>query len=339
MFATIVIVLPSQFEGGEVHVSHGKKSKVFDPAQGSLFTTTALSWYTDVVHEVKPVTSGFRLALSFNLIRNPSTPHVPKPPSLDGPVEDLERVLRAWRHAELDEVDPATGDELPQKLAYILDHKYSHANLSFDKLKGRDLSMVLNLREVCEQEGFQLGLGSLKFTQSGQAEEDYGGYRGYGRYGRGDTGVTMMEVENTSCTVQLISGPNGECLGREVALDMDELMVDEEYFDDQTPDDKEYEGYQGNVRLPLYCSVSRQSLIYLAFIQWAGSLEYCTLCAHLNSDCSLTDAYLCVSFSLPPNCHSNLAGFTERLGCDFNGRYSRRRSLTPRQQIYHTLKA
>lgn len=291
MFATIVIVLPSQFQGGEVHVSHGKKSKVFDPAQGSLFTTTALSWYTDVVHEVKPVTSGFRLALSFNLIRNPSAPYVPKPPSLDGPVEDLERVLKAWRHAEIDGEDPVTGQVLPQKLAYILDHQYSHANLSFDKLKGRDRSMVLNLREVCEQEGFQLGLGSLTFTQSGEAEEDYGDYRGYGRYGRGrqygyqgDEGVTMGEIENTSCTVQLISGPNGECLGREVALEMDELMVDENYFDDETPDDQEYEGYQGNVRLLSYFSAPGQSLIYLLFTQWAGSLEYCTLCVYLNSN-------------------------------------------------------
>lgn len=151
--------------------------------------------------------------------------------------------------------------------------------------------MVLNLREVCEQEGFQLGLGSLKFTQSGEAEEDYGGYRGYGRYGRGrqygyqgDEGVTMGEIENTSCTVQLISGPNGECLGREVALEMDELMVDENYFDDETPDDQEYEGYQGNVRLLSYFSAPGQSLIYLLFTQWAGSLEYCTLCVYLNSN-------------------------------------------------------
>lgn len=262
MFATIVIVLPSQFQGGEVHVSHGKKSKVFDASQGNLFTTTALAWYTDVVHEVKPVTSGFRLALSFNLIRNPNAPSVPKLPSLDGPIRDLERVLKAWRHAELDGEDPVTGDELPQKLAYILDHQYSHANLSFDKLKGRDLSLVLNLREVCEQEGFQLGLGSLEFTKSGEAEGDYGGYRSYG-YGRNrrrgyyreydyededeDADVTMGEVQDTSCTVQLISGTDGKSLGGKQKLDMEELLVDEDYFDNETPDDQAYEGYQGNV--------------------------------------------------------------------------------------------
>lgn len=254
MFATIVVVLPSQFQGGEVHVSHGRRSKVFDASSGSLFTTTALAWYTDVVHEVKPVTSGFRLALSFNLIRNPSALAVPRAPSFDGAIQQLERVLKAWRHADADGTDPVTGESSPQKLAYILDHEYSEANLSFDQLKGRDLSLVQTLKDVCEQEGFQLGLGSLSYSQSGEAEgDDYGRYgrrRGwYGGYSESDAeDVTMGMVHSSSLTVQLIAGPRGECLGYSQELDTEELMVDEDYWNEQDPDEKEYEGYQGNVR-------------------------------------------------------------------------------------------
>lgn len=240
MFATIVVVLPSQYQGGEVHVSHGRRSKVFDASPGSLYMTTALAWYTDVVHEVKPVMSGFRLALSFNLIRN-STVSVPKAPSLDGPMLELERVLSAWRRADTDGTDPATGEDSPQKLAYILDHKYSQANLSFDKLKGRDRSLVQNVKEACEQLGFQLALGSLDYYQCGAADDDDG------YYGRGGRDVTMAEVGHDKLTVQLFAGPKGEYLGGKTELDEEELMVDEDYWSEQSPDRKEYEGYQGNV--------------------------------------------------------------------------------------------
>ncbi|KAI0058526.1 hypothetical protein BV25DRAFT_1891186 [Artomyces pyxidatus] len=240
MFATIVIVLPSQFEGGQVHVSHGTQSKVFDTSADSFYATTALAWYTDVMREVKPITRGYRLALSYNVIHvAPSL--TPQPPAFDGPLQNLERVLRAWQRAEYDEYQ---DEESPQKLAYILSHTYSHANLSFQRLKGRDSAMVRALREVCDRVGFMIALGSLSYTKRGSPEE--GGWND-------DDDVTMGEVDETECKVQLIAGPDGEHLGREQELDMDELMVDEDYFDCCSPDDEEYEGYQGN---------------------WAGSLEY-----------------------------------------------------------------
>ncbi|KAG6805401.1 hypothetical protein H0H93_004866, partial [Arthromyces matolae] len=68
MFATAIIVLPSLYTGGEVHVSHSSTTKVLDFASHSLLSTALLAWYTDVVHEVKPLKSGYRLALSYNLI-------------------------------------------------------------------------------------------------------------------------------------------------------------------------------------------------------------------------------------------------------------------------------
>lgn len=260
MFATIVIVLPSEFSGGEVHVSHGKQQKVFDFSDENLLSTTVLSWYTDVVHEVKPITSGFRLALSYNLIHTPQAPHgkasvslPPRLPHLDEPMQRLERVLRGWKYADRHGVERATGQKPPQKLAYLLEHEYSHANLSFDELKGRDANRMLSLRDVCARVGFQLGLGSLDYTETGYAVDDGGG-RDDGwdddEDDEDDEDVAMCEVEERSCVVQLISGPNGECWGREEELDMEEVMVANGYWDKAGPDDQEYEGYQGNVRHP-----------------------------------------------------------------------------------------
>jgi predicted 2-oxoglutarate/Fe(II)-dependent dioxygenase YbiX len=65
MFATVIIILPSIYGGGEVRVKHGSASQTFEFPS---FSTSALAWYTDVMHEVRPVTSGHRLALSYNLI-------------------------------------------------------------------------------------------------------------------------------------------------------------------------------------------------------------------------------------------------------------------------------
>ena len=51
MFASIIVVLPSTFTGGTAHLSHGTLSG----SQDSPLKTTGLSWYTDVMHEIKPV--------------------------------------------------------------------------------------------------------------------------------------------------------------------------------------------------------------------------------------------------------------------------------------------
>ncbi|KAI0052019.1 hypothetical protein FA95DRAFT_1602248 [Auriscalpium vulgare] len=248
MFATVIVVLPSTFQGGQVHVSHGTQHKVFDTAANSAFSTSALAWYTDVVHEVKPLTSGFRLALSYNLVHaEPSLPpHIPT----DNTLTTLERVLSAWRQADYRGEEP-DGGAPPQKLAYLLDHRYSHANLSFDKLKGSDASLVRAVREVSHRVDFRIALGSLRFTVVGAGEDDgppprRGWGYGYDKYDDENRDVEMGEIYERRCTVQLISGPNGEHLGSATTLEMEELMVDEEYFNEDSPDDQKYEGYQGN---------------------------------------------------------------------------------------------
>ncbi|TDL25472.1 hypothetical protein BD410DRAFT_895742 [Rickenella mellea] len=250
MFATIVVVLPSQFTGGEVHVSHGSLHKVFDAAATSAFATTVLSWYTDVMHEVKPVTGGYRLALSYNLVHTSSTLR-PALPGAEGPIIRLRSVLQAWACAERTG-EEYCGEEPPQKLAYLLNHKYSHANLSFDKLKGTDAAKAVHLREICSELGFVVYLGSLTYRVSGGCINDHGG-GGYGYGGWDDEedeedveDLEMDESDETSCSVQLIAGLDGNLVGTEQDLGMEELMADESDFKSLEPDEKEYEGYQGN---------------------------------------------------------------------------------------------
>ena len=69
MFATLVISLPSKHEGGELIVSHNGQDVRWSTAERS---TAYGAWYSDVRHEVKDVTSGHRLVLTYNLVQKRS---------------------------------------------------------------------------------------------------------------------------------------------------------------------------------------------------------------------------------------------------------------------------
>jgi hypothetical protein len=261
MFATVVILLPSPYSGGQVHVSHASSTKILDMAATSLLSTSVLAWYTDVRHEVKPITSGYRLALSYNLIH--ISPGVPKPslPDMNTALTHLRHVLHKWRKGAY--VIEADRDVI----AYLLKHEYSAANLAHGAktLKGEDAHKVANLRIVAEELGFMVCLANLSYNVTGVADDDFG-YRDRGwkrgRYGDSsdddDDGETpsMIEVSETTLEVSnLVDLQGNSLLGQNTVLHIDENnLIPQDPFEGVEPDEKEYEGYMGNV--------SRFSLIY-----------------------------------------------------------------------------
>jgi hypothetical protein len=74
MFGTLVVCLPSEHTGGEVHLKHNQKQQVLQTAESSAHELSALAWYSEVQHEIKPVLSGYRLVLTYNLIQNQTAP-------------------------------------------------------------------------------------------------------------------------------------------------------------------------------------------------------------------------------------------------------------------------
>ena len=173
MFATIVVVLPSEFTGGDAHLSHGSLSAVYNSSEHSAYQTTALAWYTDIMHEIKPITSGYRLALSYNLIHTVQSLRPALSSNEDFTIA-VRRVLRAWNKSDID---------APEKILYLLDHKYSQANLCAGALKGTDAHKIANLGIIAKDMGFQLGLATLQYLFSGSADDSGGGW-GYSRYSR-----------------------------------------------------------------------------------------------------------------------------------------------------------
>ncbi|KAF8954905.1 hypothetical protein BDZ97DRAFT_1970033 [Flammula alnicola] len=269
MFGTAVIVLPSEYTGGQVVVSHSTTTKTIDFASNSLASTALLAWYTDVRHEVKPITSGYRLALSYNLVQ--STPGVGRPmlPDTSDNADQLRRILKKW-HLRRYKKEPE-----PRFVAYLLQHQYSAANLTAGQsaLKGTDKHRVAVLREVAEELGYLVGLASLEHIVSGTAEPEdyeYGRYSKRGRYGHGcaydddeeeeedeDTddyegcSPGMEEILEMSTTMSDLTDLDGHMLlataGRGVSVRLREgCLIPQEPFEDVEPDHKEYEGYMGN---------------------------------------------------------------------------------------------
>ncbi|KAJ3532052.1 hypothetical protein NMY22_g7900 [Coprinellus aureogranulatus] len=234
MFATIIIVLPSAFQGGEVHVSHAGETKILDVSRNSAFNTTVLAWYTDVMHEVKPVTSGFRLALSYNLIH--TSPNAPQPclPSADSARRVLRQCLQKWKDGgftDLPEDNPLTVS--------LLDHQYSTSDLDrgLEALKGKDAHTLSQVLPIANDLGFAVCLGNLTKTEKGYPEDDFG------------YSTKMADVEDEFYDVSHLVRINGESTLDIRFKDFSlyrECLVPEDIFADIEPDDQDYEGYQGN---------------------------------------------------------------------------------------------
>lgn len=68
MFATLIVCLPSKHEGGQLIVSHAGQSQVIDfSGKISRYDLQYAAFYADCEHEVRPVTSGYRVCLVYNL--------------------------------------------------------------------------------------------------------------------------------------------------------------------------------------------------------------------------------------------------------------------------------
>jgi hypothetical protein len=264
MFATMIIVLPSEFTGGDAHVSHGEETKVFDTSALSLSKTTVLAWYTDVMHEIvgdfrrssdtamltatqKPITSGYRLALSFNLLHT-TTSIRPALAEASDTVSLLRQLLLSWFTAK--------HEKAPDKIVYMLEHKYSQANLSASALKSRDAHLLAILDSIATEIGFCLGLAHVHHTQSGPGD-DSGGYYGGGR------DVGMEYVEDTSTVMKSLVDLEGQLLHGLIELDHKTQTIPrvDKFFDKKWHDTQEYEGYQGNVvPFPDYTRLSADQL-------------------------------------------------------------------------------
>ncbi|KAF8526488.1 hypothetical protein JB92DRAFT_3229448 [Gautieria morchelliformis] len=250
-FATIIIVLPSKYSGAALHLSHKLgATKVFDLSENSGTVISALAWYTDVLHEVKPLTDGYRLALAYNLVHTPNALRRSLP-TADDAMDKLRHVLLSWKQSAV--------DKAPEKFAYLLDHQYSHADLRADALKGADANLLAHLEPVARQLRFRLYLADLVLHVSGEADDEsaYDGYDCF--YDQFDNenadNVSMAEIYEKRIRVENLVDLDG--MPCQLEVEFDETEVIRGPMDAGDPDDKDYLGYQGNVGTSILTSWRR----------------------------------------------------------------------------------
>ncbi|THY80031.1 hypothetical protein D6C93_10081 [Aureobasidium pullulans] len=279
MFGTPVISLPSAHFGGSVVLSHNGKQHEFKTSYHE-----CLAWYSNVTHEVKEVTSGCRWVLTYNLVRE----HMGQPES-EVAGRKLHAILADWKQQRAEaatatvtpvsqttktiEISSATStstDDLPlsnsdvKQAIYMLEHRYTNANLSIKSLKHVDRLRAKEIQSICDDYGYTLYLASLEREVMGQADEDDYGGRGFNEY---DEDVDEDEDEEDSdgnssqypggsyhriwdiCSDSINLTHVVDAEGQEVFhidIPIDEKDIVQTHPFKRKPNKSEYEGYTGN---------------------------------------------------------------------------------------------
>ncbi|KAF2010032.1 hypothetical protein BU24DRAFT_455199 [Aaosphaeria arxii CBS 175.79] len=156
---TLLICLPSEHTGGNIEVSHHDERCNFATSATSAFGLTVLAWHSDVSSKVQRITSGYRLALEYDLVRNVSEGPEQTATSLSTRHNELQQILQQWQDAP----------NFPDILLYPLKRKYT--DLALQSLQGGDAAKARYLDHVCKSNGFLWFLGRLTRTETVIDEE------------------------------------------------------------------------------------------------------------------------------------------------------------------------
>jgi hypothetical protein len=164
MFGTLVRTLQSAHRGGALRIRHAGReataaSNAADPSELAF-----AAFYSGCEHEVLPVLEGNRVCLVYNLIQRPGRTGAKRlqTPDYESQIERAGTILEAfWK---------APGKA--QKLAWILEHQYSPARLSFSALKGADSAKSNVLLRAAARAGCVAHLAVVRIGESGAAEVD-----------------------------------------------------------------------------------------------------------------------------------------------------------------------
>ncbi len=166
MFGTLLVVLPSAHRGGELIIRHGGREVSLDMSSSEFSELAFAAFYSDCDHEVRPITQGNRVCLVYNPIQQrPAQGH-----AVDLRAPDYEAHV-AKATAMLERALGRKGSA--NKIAWLLEHHYSPAGLSFAALKSSDAAKVRVLAQAAARAGCVAHLGIVHIEESGAAQPNY----------------------------------------------------------------------------------------------------------------------------------------------------------------------
>jgi predicted 2-oxoglutarate/Fe(II)-dependent dioxygenase YbiX len=146
MIGSLVVCLPSKHSGGQLVVKSGNNETVFDFGEKS-GNTNVVQWaafFSDCVHEVKQVTDGYRVAVTYNIIRSTAV-RKKENNKQDTVSSDLILGENTGRHTEYVQQLVQKVEEENKEIGFMLFHKYTMSGLKRDGLKGSDRLLYLAL--------------------------------------------------------------------------------------------------------------------------------------------------------------------------------------------------
>ena len=236
MFATMVLVLPSTHSGGELVIKHVGREVVLDPRPEEPSEIGFAAFYADCVHEVRPVKTGCRLTLVYNL-RFVDKRHPLKAPDYRAEHRRVVELLRNWASAE---------DE-PDKLILPLEHAYTPAELSFSALKGADAGVASVLVKAAAEADCDLHLALVSIEESGSAEHTgYYGRRHWSRDEEEDEEFDVAEVIDRALILSEWRRPDGGEPGFDDFPFAEDELCPPDAFGDLIPDEQHFHEATGN---------------------------------------------------------------------------------------------
>lgn len=181
MVGSLVVTLPSQFRGGALVVEHGEHRATY---RGSKAKLSCVAFYADCRHEIRPVTSGHRIVLTYDLVLRGEHAAVvvpPEPARGHAQVEALAACLAEhfseapaprWRNDHRSSAPPT-------RLVYLLDHQYTQRSVAWSRLKGDDAARVALLLDAAAQVDCEVALALADIHETRECYDDsweaYGG--------------------------------------------------------------------------------------------------------------------------------------------------------------------
>ena len=242
MFASLVITLPSAHEGGELAVRFQGEETVVDSAKSAEnYQYSYAAFYADCEHEVRPLLSGYRICLVYNLLQSSRTKKL-SATDFGLQVEELTDMLKKWQLS--------FGNE-PQ--AILLNHQYTPASFERDTLKLDDKPRAQVLLRAARKAGFYARLALVTHYRMGELQEKYSSRRRYSRYDddgyNDDVDGTMGEIHEEYTTI--------EYWAEEELPDFDSItitgknIVSHQALAEDEPIEKEAEGFTGNAGMTM----------------------------------------------------------------------------------------
>jgi hypothetical protein len=163
-FASLVIFLPSVYTGGDLVISHQNyKERSFNfsltnkDEENKPLQCNYVAFYTDCHHEIKPLKSGLRVTLTYNLFFKGSK--VPRPL-----VMSAQQMITEGVHAAFEEISD-------KSLGIFLNHQYSIQTAHPNLLKGKD-SELFKLFSGLTKDQYELTVEPVQISFTGSAGDD-----------------------------------------------------------------------------------------------------------------------------------------------------------------------